>query len=149
MSERDIVVFDLDDTLADGSHRSHLIPVESLRGTASNWDRFSLACENDQPITPNIHLLVALSHHYRIFILTSRGDVAYAETVSWLGRHNIPYDRLLMRGEREHRPPAAIKLDWLNSIGPDSVLCAFDDNPQVCNAIRSIGITCHQVTDHE
>lgn len=145
MTTADIVVFDLDDTLADSSHRGHLIPHPDLMGYAPNWDRFSLACDKDTPITMNIALLVALSRHYRIFILTSRGDVAYAETAAWLSRFQIPYDRLIMRGEKEHRPPADIKREWIRNIGPESVLCAFDDNPEVCTAIRSMGITCHQV----
>ena len=146
MTTADIVVFDLDNTLADHRHREYLIPRPDMMGYASNWDRFSLACEKDTPIMANIALLVALSRHYRIFILTSRGEVAYAETAAWLSRFQIPYDRLIMRGEKEHRPPAEVKRDWIRNIGTENILCAFDDNPDVCAAIRSMGVTCHQVS---
>lgn len=143
----DIIVFDLCDTLADTRHRDHLIPPASVAHIASSWDRYSLACGGDAPITPVIRLLITLSQHYRIFILTSRGDVAYAETAAWLARHHIPYDRLIMRGPDEHREPAALKADWIKAIGPDHIFCAFDDNDDVVRMIRGLGITCLQVAD--
>lgn len=145
MSNSDIVVFDLDDTLADTRHRAHLVPHPDMQGYAPNWDRFSRACGRDAPIMANIALLVALSRDYRIFILSSRGEVALAETAAWLARHNIPYDRLLLRRDNEHQPPEELKRDWITNIGPSNVLCAFDDNPAVCATIRALGITCHQV----
>lgn len=147
MALPDIIIFDLCDTLADTRHRSHLIPPASIAHVASSWDRFSLACGNDAPISPVIRLLITLSERYRIFILTSRGEVARAETVAWLARHNIPYDRLIMRGPDEHREPAAVKIDWIKAIGPAHIFCAFDDNDDVVRAIRSMGITCMQVAD--
>lgn len=147
MALPDIIIFDLCDTLADTRHRSHLIPPASIAHVASSWDRHSLACGNDAPITPVIRLLMTLSERYRIFILTSRGEVARAETVAWLARHNIPYDRLIMRGPDEHREPAAVKIDWIKAIGPDHIFCAFDDNDNVVRAICGMGITCLQVAD--
>lgn len=145
MSCADIVIFDLDDTLTDTRHRAHLVPHPDYRGYAPNWDRFSLACGMDAPIMANIALLVALSRDYRIFILSSRGEVALAETTAWLARYSVPYDRLLLRADNEHRSPEEIKRDWIRNIGPANVLCAFDDNPTVCETIRDLGITCHQV----
>ncbi len=144
----DIIVFDLCDTLADTRHRAHLIPPASTARIASSWDRYSLACGGDAPIPPVIRLLMTLSEHYRIFILTSRGEVARAETVAWLARHNIPYDRLIMRSPDEHREPAAVKAEWIKNIGPAHIFCAFDDNDDVVREIRSMGITCMQVADY-
>lgn len=147
MGMPDIIVFDLCDTLADTRHRAHLMPPASIAHRAPSWDRYSLACGRDAPISPVIRLLMTLSEHYRIFILTSRGEVARAETVAWLARHNIPYDRLIMRGPDEHREPAVVKADWIKAIGPDHIFCAFDDNDDVVRAIRCMGITCLQVAE--
>ncbi|WP_312329885.1 phosphatase domain-containing protein [Atlantibacter hermannii] len=143
----DIICFDLCDTLADTSHRTHLIPPASIAHHASSWDRFSLACGGDAPITATIRLLVALSEKFRIFIWTSRGDIARAETVAWLERYGVPYDRLIMRGPDEHRKPEDVKADWLRAIGPEHICCAFDDNDDVVRMLRSMGITCLQVAD--
>ena len=144
-----IVVFDLDGTLSDGRHRLPLLPAIEDRSRDSAWINFSLAAIDDTPITDNISLLRMLSIHYDIIILTGRGAVSRDITIKWLRENYVPYDRLIMRPIGDCRPDTEFKEAMLKQIGLGEILCCFDDLKHVANHIRSLGVTCHLVTDYE
>ncbi len=70
---KDIVIFDLDGTLADGTHRLHLLPKDNYNETWA-WKPFNMACKDDAPIKDNIELCNALNSRYAVIILTGRSD---------------------------------------------------------------------------
>lgn len=143
-----IVVFDLDGTLSDGSNRVHLIPKPEDRGIDKAWIECSLAAIDDAVIADNVQLLRTLAICYDIVILTGRGMVAQDITIKWLKENFIPYDRLIMRPIGDCRPDAEFKEAMLRDIGIGEILCCFDDLEHVANHIRSLGITCHLVTNY-
>ena len=145
---KDIIVFDLDGTLRDGTHRAHLVPKENLDRTES-WDAFNRACGNDAPIWDNLRLLHSLSRTYDIVILTSCCDVAQMETVAWLERHLGNSHNLTMRPAYDHRPDTEFKEAMLRKIGLDRILCCYEDNFRVAKHIRSLGLTCHVVRHYD
>ena len=145
---KDIIVFDLDGTLRDGTHRAHLVPKENLDRTES-WDAFNRACGKDVPIMDNIRLLRSLSQTHSIIILTSCCNVAHWETYDWLERHEVPYYDLIMRPTDDHRPDTVFKESWLRRIGFDRIVCCFEDNFRVAKHIRSLGLTCHVVRHYD
>lgn len=146
-----IVVFDLDGTLADATHRLHLLPEGADKNRTDSWDAFNLACWLDAPIPDNIQLLRSLCRAgHRIVILTGRCDVARMKTIDWLERYQIPYDNLVMRPSYDHRKDVDFKEDALIRISEiEPILCCFDDLEHVCKHIRGMGITCHQVTHYD
>ncbi len=145
------IVFDLDGTLSCGKHRRHLLPTEETRHLCEAWDAFNLAAYGDAPITDNTTLLCTLYANNKIIILTGRSAIAREITEDWLDKHEIPYDVLLMRPEGDHRKDIDFKTEQLGYIraeyGP--ILCCFDDLEHVVKHIRSLGITCHQVTHYD
>lgn len=146
---RNIVVWDLDGTLACGKHRLHLLPTKDYDKTES-WTEFNKACADDKPIQDNIDLLNRMEEMGMfVVILTGRSDIAEEETVKWLADNGVFYDALLMRSQQDNRPDIEVKEDALRLLGLDDILCCFDDLEHVAKHIRSLGVTCHLVTHYD
>lgn len=146
---KNIVVFDLDGTLADGRHRLHLLPNKDDAHKDAAWNRFNLACVDDVPLRDNILLLRALLPKFSIVILSGRGEVAMEHTSKWLDYYNVDYDELIMRPIGDCRKDVDFKEAELRKLGLDNILCCFDDLEHVAKHIRSLGVTCHLVTHYD
>lgn len=145
---KDVVIFDLDGTLADGTHRLHLLPKDNY-GETWAWKPFNMACKDDAPIKDNIELCNALNRRYAVIILTGRSDDAEKETRMWLQRHRVEFYKLIMRSKHDNRKDIVIKEEVLRAIGLERILCAFDDSPAVIKHFRELGITTHAVTEYD
>lgn len=141
---RDIVIFDLDGTLADIAHRRHLV-----RGRRKRWPEFFAASVHDRPNLPVIaayHAFLEASPAYELWIFSGRSDVVRAETENWLARHVGPYHHLLMRRDGDYTADEVLKRRWVEPIR-DRVLCVFDDRDKVVRMWRELGIACFQVAE--
>lgn len=147
---KDVVIFDLDGTLACGKHRLHLLPTKDLHLTES-WAEFNLACADDKVIDDVANMLEAMSlAGYTVVILTGRSDIAREMTVKWLDKHDVHYDRLIMRRNDDNRKDTIIKEEELRRIGLDRILFCVDDRLDVARHLRSLGLTvlvCTEYTD--
>lgn len=144
-----IIIWDFDGTLSDGTHRLHLLPTKGYNNTES-WVSFNLAAGGDAPFMDNIELLRSqYDAGFTIIILTGRSDVALYVSQQWLREHDVPYHELLMRPADDHRRDIDFKEEVLRDLGISNILCAFDDADHVVKHIRSLGITCHQVTHYD
>lgn len=145
---KDTIIFDLDGTLADGRHRLHLLPTKDHHLTEA-WVEFNLQADRDSPFADNIALCNSLfCHGFNIIILTGRSDIAKDITVKWLEDNKVGYSQLVMRKQTDNRKDTVIKEEWLRSYGLERILCCFDDLPQVARHLRSLGLTCHLVTEY-
>ena len=144
------IVFDLDDTLADTSHRQCILDEEFEKGIATDkWDKFFQACDKDEPKWPIIHILndLALANH-KVEIWTGRSDLVLEKTKAWLDKYLNPTIafNLRMRQQGDFRHDTELKAQWLEQAGkPDLV---FDDRTSVVKWWRSQGITCCQIADN-
>lgn len=136
------VVFDLDGTLADLTHRLPLI-----QQSPKNWDEFHLQCINDAP-KQNI---IAMTHIFYMFhvvhIVSGRNSIVRPQTEKWLARHNVAHNHLWMREANDRRDDAVVKKDLMKLAGltPSNTLVIFDDRQRVVDMWRSEGFTCCQV----
>lgn len=142
-----LVIFDIDGTLADCTHRLHHIKGGA---TSKNWDAFFADCPNDKPITDNISMLRLMWELGFVIILASgRSSVVKQETIEWLKKHNVPYHDMFMRNKKDHRPDFQTKQDILTNIKmkymDKKIFCVFDDRDQVVSMWRSHGLRCYQV----
>lgn len=88
------VILDIDNTVADASHRDHFIS-----GRKKDWDSYLAACKDDTPNGPLIRAVQAMAGSgFKIFIVTGRSEVTMTETVNWLNHYSVPYHHLTMRG---------------------------------------------------
>ena len=138
------VIFDLDGTIADISHRTHFV-----RGGNKDWESFFAGCVADTPNWPVVRALEAhraVGHHVEIW--SARSDIVRHETEAWLEfAANIPPSLLTrMRSAGNNTPDVVLKRCWLNQLHeserPDVV---YDDRQRVVDMWREEGIACFQV----
>lgn len=135
------VIFDLDGTLADITHRLHHIKKE-----LQDWDAFNADCIKDSP-KYNIMWLGAMAKNYgiKIAIVTGREEVVRDKTIHWLNFYGISYDEIYMRKEGDRRSDVDVKKEvFHNHFRNRLVLFVIEDRERVVNMWRSLGLTCLQ-----
>ena len=150
ITNRPTVIFDIDGTLADITHRVHL-------AKAKKFDEFFEAQIDDVHNVPIValHQMVA-AQGYQIIYCTGRpqqyreGTLAFLETVTPEAKlPGYPEPLLLMRPDKDRFiPDSQAKQDMLDSIlthmSKDNILFTVDDRQKVVDFWRANGITCLQ-----
>lgn len=142
--ERKIVVFDLDGTLADISHRLHYI-----KGEIKDWDGFHGESHNDElkkDIAKLFHVLMSC-YDLKIIIVTGRMEKYRAQTETWLSYHGLDAEELHMRPNGNFDTDFKIKQAILDGLGAHNILLTVDDRAQVVSMWRRNGVTCLQCQD--
>ena len=142
---KDIVIFDLDGTLALIDKRRALAAKPDGK---INWKTF-FAPKNiklDLPNDPVITAFKAFAEQgFKMVILSGRDSISRAETRQWLKDNDIHPDILWMRPQGSFTPDDVLKRTWLDELGADNVFCVFDDRDKVVQMWRNNGLTCFQV----
>lgn len=146
------VIFDLDGTLADITHRLH--HIKKLPNTPKDWHNFFEDCHDDKPISAVIEVLNAhVKADHNIWIVSGRSDQVEQKTIAWIDAHtNLFSYNLIMRKSGDYRPDHDLKRQWLleGRLPPkNEILCVYDDRKRVVDMWRSEGLTCFQVADGE
>jgi hypothetical protein len=140
--ERDVVVVDMDGTIADATRRER----EFLTGDKKDWRGFFRDMENDPVIPGVLDEVRRLSEKYDVVILTGRPEKYRRPSQRWLKARQVPHKVLLMRRHGDSRPDYEAKADVLaelqRTIKPRKVLLALDDRGPVCDAYRAKGVHC-------
>lgn len=139
------VISDLDGTLADIDHRLHWIHRDE-----PDWTAFFLACGDDAPIANTITVVRTLhAAGYEVVIASGRGEVARDATIEWLARHDVPWDRLLLRRSDDARHDDEVKTEMVreNDLAPERTLVVLEDRASVVQTWRRLGFHVFQVAD--
>lgn len=140
---KDIVIFDIDGTLANGEHRQKYV-----RGKPGekNWPAYMERLHLDtvhQHVYIMFRLLIA-NGTFNVYIVSGRDEPYREQTEKWLKDNGIEhYKALYMRPAKDYRSDDIIKEEIFNEhFGDkkDRVLCVFDDRPRVIRMWRKIGI---------
>lgn len=152
-----VVICDLDGTIADASHRmKYILQPDGSKRSDPDWNAFFDACDQDAPIENVIKLVRGLhALKYRLAFVSGRSDRVFNKTVMWLSEHGFDgkYEHLGMRNHGDHRPDYQVKLELLSQlmvkmvVSHDDIFCALDDRDQVVQMWRKQGILCLQVAD--
>jgi hypothetical protein len=80
----------------------------------------------------------------RRVLLTARPMTIRDITVEWLGRHDVAWDLLVMRPEREFSPSPVAKRHAVRELRAHGfeVLLAFDDDRRNVDMFHAEGIPC-------
>ena len=145
------IVFDLDDTLTDTTHRRHILEAEH-ESEEAKWDAFFEACDKDIPNTVLCELFAILvSYDYnRIEIWTGRSEKVREKTEAWLKEHfptSIHAGALRMRPDGDFREDTEIKGEWIEQHGSPALV--FDDRNKMVEWWRDQGVTCCQVQNSD
>lgn len=149
----DAVIFDIDGTLADCSHRLHYITQKP-----KDWDSFFGQVDKDRPITEIRDLAFAclISDQFKVIFCTGRPEKTRKATLKWLENQGLikitienldAKDRLFMRKDKDHRPDDEVKQDLLKEIRAAGYnpIVVFEDRSRVVEMWRRNGIKCCQV----
>lgn len=146
--KKDVIIFDIDGTLADVRHRRHL-------AEAKQWDEFHGLAHKDTPTLLADMADMITSHmwfdwHHPI-VITGRPERMRAETKEWIDSQTSVTDdyKLFMRPEGDKRPDHEIKQEiYKTHIEPFyNVKLVFEDRSSVVKMWRSLGLTCWQVAE--
>lgn len=141
-----MVIFDLDGTLADITHRLPFIKGDTDK---ADYDNFNLACVHDEPKWEIINLLKTLhSSGKGIIIVTGRmgSDEVKRLTFQWLAHFHIPHQAVYFRPDKDYRSDVKIKQEILNKLIEAGATIEFvvDDREAVVQMWRDNGLTCLQ-----
>lgn len=141
-----VLIFDLDGTLADCSHRRHMVEADK-----PDFKAFYEACGDDKPIIATSHVYASLKKVFwaqDIVIWSGRCESVRRQTEWWLYSFidtsvhwNEP--RLKMRPEGDSTPDDELKERWLDehlAAGGKGVDMVFDDRPKVVRMWQRRGI---------
>jgi hypothetical protein len=138
-----VVIFDLDGTLADIDHRLH-----HVKDGNKNWDAFYKACPDDGPKDSIIELArMCDDAGHTIVISSGRSENVRAETEAWLAKHKVPYSRLFMRPNSCYILDQILKKAWLDEglFGPkENILFVVEDRDSMVQMWRKQGMTVLQ-----
>lgn len=152
-NKKPLYIFDLDGTIADISHRRHIIETDTR--DSSKWRRFYSACDKDTPNAPVIRVMESLRLFADIWIFSGRSSEVRGKTEEWLRHHtsltNFDLETcLMMRDEGDYTPDDQLKELWVKAMLIDDrrrLVAAFDDRDRVVQMWRRNGITCFQVAE--
>lgn len=140
------IVFDLDGTMCDGSHKNHLLKYPDKHGVwpEQDFQPWIDACEFDKPIEPVVAIATAMvAAGHRVEFWTGRGENCRTPTEKWLERHGFVGHELRMRPPGDATTPDDIvKARYLQHGTPDLI---FEDKPSVVRMWRELGIAVAQL----
>lgn len=143
---RRAVIFDIDGTLADCTHRRHLVDHVHYEATMpKNWPEFKRLATFDPVIEPVLRVLRALWQNNHVVLCTGRDDEQREQTREWLSKNRVPYSALYMRANKDYRDDAIVKRELLTQIREmyDPWL-VVDDRQRVVDMWRQEGLVCLQ-----
>jgi FMN phosphatase YigB (HAD superfamily) len=139
-----IIVFDIDGTLADVTHRRHWVA-----NSPKNWAAWNAAMSGD-PVNEDIRWILMKLRRVpgsKTILCSGRGEENREVTEQWLSDNRIPYEDLYMRKAKDYRQDYTVKVELLARIRKEhgEPFMWFDDRQQVVDAIRAEGVRVLQV----
>jgi len=148
-TKKDIVIFDLDGTLANIQDR---VKHCTIKEGKLDWEKFYNPdfIEYDKPNPDIIELNRSLHKSgYEIHILSGRSDRTRGVTEKWLYDNGVEWHHLMMRDEENlYLKDSELKRNWLQKFyKKEYILFIVDDRKQVVDMWREEGLTCLQVAE--
>lgn len=142
LQDKAAVVFDIDGVLSDASGRQHF-----LRDDQRDWAGFFDACDQDMPFSEHVDAFNDKEAHVVRVLLTGRPMEVQQKTVSWLERHRISWDLLIMRDFGNYTPAVQYKREMVKTLQRYGahIVDVVDDDPAICAMYESLGLPVRYV----
>jgi len=141
----EIVIFDIDGTLADVSERLH-----HIKKKPKDWDAFFKGIPQDKAIRSMVRLCnILYESGIQILLCTGRREKDRAETVKWLAQQGVNYHELILRPDGDRRSDVIVKREMLAGLDRSKILFVVEDRSGVVEMWRSEGLVCLQCAPGE
>lgn len=137
-----VVVFDIDGTLSNVSHR-----IGFIQSKPKNWAAFEAGIPHDSVNIPVAEMFksIVVNQSLRpiIILATGRNERSRKDTETWLKKNNLFFHKeLLMRANDDYRPDTETKSDMVTYIRETygEPLFWVDDRQKVVQKLRDLGI---------
>ena len=142
---QEIVIFDIDGTLADVSERIHHVMKKP-----KNWQAFFAGMAQDEALHSMVRLCnILYASGLRMVLCSGRSEEHRGETVAWLARRGVKYHELLLRRGGDRRSDVVVKREMLANVDKASILFVVEDRSRVVEMWRSEGLVCLQCAPGE
>jgi hypothetical protein len=142
---QELVIFDIDGTLADISQRIH-----HVRSKPKNWNAFNAGMAKDKAVHSMVRLCnILYASGLYIILCSGRNEKHRAQTVEWLKKEGVNYHELLLRKDNDMRQDAVVKREMLNGLDKSAILFVVEDRSRVVEMWRAEGLTCLQCAPGE
>lgn len=138
MNKEKAIIIDLDGTLAN---------IDERRKFLNENNNFSIFYSNISKDKLNVwckEIIDKFKIEYKIIIITGREEVSSVreDTLNWLEKHNIYYDKIFFRQLNDKRKDATVKEEiYLKEIkNKYNILFVIDDRKQVIQMWRNNGL---------
>lgn len=140
-----IVIFDIDGTLADISARQH-----HIARTPKNWDAFFKRMQEDKLIQPIADLCnVLYDAGFHISLCSGRPERYRADTEDWLRRHGVRYHDMRLRTDGDRRSDVIVKREMLRQFDRRKIAFVIEDRSRIVAMWRAEGLICLQCAPGE
>lgn len=142
---KDIIICDIDGTIADGSHRVHHVSSQP-----KDWGKYFSLLNLDSPRQDIIEEVFSLSLETgaNVILVSGRPDTYKKETIEWLHKYNVPYSALLMRKGNDNRDDTIVKKEIFEKyLKHYNIIKVFDDRPKVIRMWRELKLNVCDVGD--
>ena len=141
----EIVIFDIDGTLADVSERLHHINKKP-----KDWDSFFKGIPQDKAIRSMVRLCnIIYESGIKIILCSGRSDQYRTETIDWMAQQGVNYHELLLRRNNDRRSDVIVKREMLAGMERSKILFVVEDRSWVVEMWRSEGLVCLQCASGE
>jgi hypothetical protein len=141
----EIVIFDIDGTLADVSER-----LPHIKKKPKDWDAFFRGIPQDKAIRSMVRLCnILYAYGLKILLCTGRREKDREETVKWLAQQGVNYHELILRPDGDRRSDVIVKREMLAGIDRSKILFVVEDRSGVVEMWRSEGLVCLQCAPGE
>lgn len=141
----EIVIFDIDGTLADVSERIH-----HVRKKPKNWNAFFQGMAQDKAIHAMVRLCnILYETGIQIILCSGRSEEHRPQTIEWLAQQGVNYHELILRKDGDRRSDTIVKREMLAGIDKSKILFVVEDRSRVVEMWRSEGLVCLQCAPGE
>lgn len=135
-----VVWVDIDGTLTSPTSFKKRSPYDYTRVSGDDPNLFTMALVDGLKVIG----------YTKVFIFSGREDSCRADTEDWLDRHDVEYDKLVMRKSGDGRPDDEVKLEMFKEHieGQYNCLGVLDDRDKVSTMARDVlGLNVAQFGD--
>ena len=140
--KKNIVICDIDGTIANNDHRQHLLK------NFKDWDKFFAQLHLDKPIYEIIDKVIGLNNKgKKIIFITGRPEKYREQTLKWLKNFFNFNFCLIMRSDDDLRSKVLIKEELFKlHFQQNEVFIVFENDQDLINLWKKLDLNVFQVS---